>query len=190
MAIQEMNIDSPSDELCDGDRDDDRELEDEEDPEDPIVEDRGFSHLWVQTKDQDDDTAKYSDQLANGDRDDDKEIEDVNDPEDMITDDHGFNHLWMQTKYEVSSPADELCDGDKDDNKELEDVDDPEDMIVDDTGFSHQLLMTGEENMDEGEANKKTKFSDELCYGDKDDDKELEDERDGKDYVVDINGYL
>lgn len=63
-------------------------------------------------------------------------------------------------------------------------------MIVDDTGFSHQWLMTGEENMDEGDGAKKTKFSDELCDGDKDDDKELEDEMDGKDYVVDINGYL
>jgi hypothetical protein len=37
-----------SDELCDGDADDDKELEDEEDPNDPIVADVGFGvHMYI-----------------------------------------------------------------------------------------------------------------------------------------------
>ena len=108
----------------------------------------------------------------------------------MIADDQGFSHLYVQTGSN-DNPSDELCDGDRDDDKELEDVNDPEDMITDDNGFVHQWLMTGQENMDEAEGKpKKTKFSDELCDGDKDDDRELEDELNGEDHVVDINGYL
>ena len=40
----------PSDEVCNGDANEDRELEDEDDPNDMIVDDNGFSHQWVQTK--------------------------------------------------------------------------------------------------------------------------------------------
>lgn len=39
-------IEAPSDELCDGDRDDDRQLEDEGDEEDGIVDDNGFVRQW------------------------------------------------------------------------------------------------------------------------------------------------
>jgi len=37
----------PSNEVCDGDANEDRELEDEDDPEDEIVDDNGFSHQWL-----------------------------------------------------------------------------------------------------------------------------------------------
>jgi len=37
-----------SDELCDGDRADDKEIQDVEDGDDDIVDDTGFVHKWVQ----------------------------------------------------------------------------------------------------------------------------------------------
>ena len=42
--------DKPSDEVCDGDANENRELEDEDDADDDIVDDNGFSHQWLQTK--------------------------------------------------------------------------------------------------------------------------------------------
>jgi hypothetical protein len=85
----------PSEYLCDGDAADDKEIQDAADPNDPIVEDFGFSGSrnargqvrmsFVQTSDKLDypinmdnmnlllKSFKYSDELANGDRDDDKE---------------------------------------------------------------------------------------------------------------------
>lgn len=37
-----------SDELANGDKDDDKELENEDDPRDAIVDDNGFTHQWAQ----------------------------------------------------------------------------------------------------------------------------------------------
>ena len=37
-----------SDEICDGDENDDKELEDESDPNDPVVPDHGFGvHMYI-----------------------------------------------------------------------------------------------------------------------------------------------
>ena len=45
-AIELKTMEAPSDELCDGDRDDDRQLEDEGDDQDAIVDDNGFVRQW------------------------------------------------------------------------------------------------------------------------------------------------
>jgi len=59
-----------SDELANGDAADDKEIQDEKDGEDDIVQDEGFAgkrhHLYLQ---------RYSDEIANGNADDDKEID-------------------------------------------------------------------------------------------------------------------
>lgn len=189
----------PSDELCDGDKDDDRELEDENDPNDPIADDNGFVKQFkgarVQLAD------KPSDELCDGDSADDKELEDENDPNDVIADDNGFvrqwavqlgskvhlkNHLKNKTLLQ-EKPSNELCDGDSADDKELEDENDPEDPIVDDNGFVRQwaVQLKSKINMGNGE-----KPSDEICDGDSADDKELEDENDPNDLIVDDNGFV
>jgi hypothetical protein len=41
------NGEKPSDEICDGDSADDKELEDENDPNDLIVDDNGFVRQWL-----------------------------------------------------------------------------------------------------------------------------------------------
>jgi len=43
-----LNI--PSDEVANGDECEDKQLEDEDDPDDDIVDDNGFVHQWVQLK--------------------------------------------------------------------------------------------------------------------------------------------
>jgi hypothetical protein len=123
----------------------------------------------------------YSNQLANGDIDDDKELEDEDDPRDLIVDDDGFVHqhkinpesakewargggfvktlsnfaqvededyskpgtlpfadLWgAESKY-----SDQIANGDADDDKEIQDEDDPRDMIVDDDGYVNQFKIS------------------------------------------------
>jgi hypothetical protein len=110
----------PSNEICDGDSADDKELEKEADKSDDIVEDTGFSgsrgHTiraqlarkslaqrkrreapykgWFNEPDR-----RYSDGLANGDVSDDKELQDVHDAQDDIVEDHGFSGSRGHTAY-------------------------------------------------------------------------------------------
>lgn len=49
MTDSQISMKKESDELANGDKADDKEIEDEDDPEDDIVDDNGFSHQWVQT---------------------------------------------------------------------------------------------------------------------------------------------
>lgn len=112
--------DKPSNEICDGDSADDKELEKEADKSDDIVEDTGFSgsrghtiraqlarkslaqrkrrgdpkNMWWY-----DGNRKYSDELANGDVSDDKELQDVHDAQDDIVEDHGFSGSRGHTAY-------------------------------------------------------------------------------------------
>lgn len=89
-------------------------------------------------------------------------------------------------------PSNEICDGDKDDDKELEDENDPNDHIVDDNGFVNQFK--GARVQLGAQTNMKSKIhekpSNELCDGDSADDKELEDENDPNDDIVDDNGFV
>jgi hypothetical protein len=126
--------------------------------------------------------VKYSDQVANGDADEDKEIQDEDDPRDPIADDDGFVNQFKMNKESVKewnrdgvqrfAPAkkaalaqgedgedyskpgtvplaatwgpgvkysDQVANGDKDDDKEIQDEDDPRDQIVNDEGFVNQF---------------------------------------------------
>ena len=190
-------LDKPSDELCDGDSADDKELEDENDPNDPIVDDNGFVRQWqvqlnskINLRNKLKNKTKYevtkpSDELCDGDSADDKELEDENDPNDDIVDDNGFVKQWLVQLND--KPSDELCDGDSADDKELEDENDPYDDIVDDNGFVRQWQVQLDSKMNLGNQDKP---SDELCDGDSADDKELEDENDPDDIIVDDNGFV
>ena len=162
-----------SDEVANGDPDDDKEVEDEKDGADDVVQDFGFGagtshHLWVQTNA---DVKKYSDWVANADAADDKEIEDEYDPNDPIVQDIGFsNHVHfrnmdgetnaenvdlqisarnMELLYKYS---DWVANADEADDKEIEDEYDPNDPIVQDIGFSNHVHFR---NMD-GDTNAET----------------------------------
>jgi hypothetical protein len=133
-----------------------------------------FADLWGPK-------TPYSHQLSNGDIDDDKEIEDEDDPRDVIADDTGFVNQYKMNKGSVqewkrggvkpagklvqitgddvedySKPgtvplaatwgpetpySNQVANGDKDDDKEIQDEEDPRDPIVDDDGFVNQYKM-------------------------------------------------
>jgi len=127
-----------SDQLANGDADDDKELEDEDDPEDMICDDNGFVRQWpnaVQLENDDEDSptwdasVKYSDQLANGDKADDKELEDEDDPNDLIADDNGFVRQWPNA-VQVAEEGDEEEEDDEEDEEE-EQADEQEEAEVD-----------------------------------------------------------
>ena len=82
--------DKPSDEIANGDVDDDRQLEDERDDDDSIVQDHGFAirSSWVQLADEP--SARPSDEVANGDEKEDLEVEDERDTNDDVIQDNGF----------------------------------------------------------------------------------------------------
>ena len=84
-----------SDELATGDAADDKEIEDEDDPEDDIVDDNGFSHQWLQTSAQ---LGKYSDELANGDSMDDRDIHEDEDMNDDVVDENGQTNWGYGSK--------------------------------------------------------------------------------------------
>jgi len=95
-----------SDQIANGDADDDKEIEDEDDPNDIIVDDNGFVNQfdldgskvtqWVQL-DSDIHTddprnvltqTRFSDELVDGNEDDDREISDINDQSDEEVDEN------------------------------------------------------------------------------------------------------
>ena len=104
----------PSNEICDGDSADDKELEDENDPNDDIVDDNGFVKQWLVQLDTEKHHGKkhhkknkkhkrskssdavqlerYSDELANGDKDDDKSIHEEEDMKDDVVDYNGHTN--------------------------------------------------------------------------------------------------
>ena len=138
-----------------------------------------------------------SDEIADGDSADDKELEDVNDPEDIIADDTGFGRNWVQLKSQVRKESDEIADGDAADDKEIEDETDPEDPVVDDHGFvrNYKYLMTesviarnGRPIDNQHLMYQVNRYSEEIANGDSADDKDLHEEEDVNDAVVDING--
>lgn len=136
-----------SDEVCDGDSRDNKEIENENNTDD-FVEDHGFSrdaHNWVQTKTEGK-QKRESDDLCDGDGKDNKEIENENNTDDFV-EDHGFSrdaHNWIQTKLDekkqIKKESDDLCDGDAADDKVNESETDPADHVVDDYGFARNWL--------------------------------------------------
>jgi len=49
-TIRMFDDEKPSDEVANGDKDDDKELQDEGDPKDDIVDDNGFVRQWDSTQ--------------------------------------------------------------------------------------------------------------------------------------------
>ena len=146
-----------SDELANGDHNDDGENQSENDPKDDIVQDTGFgtdARLWTLHQRQARSHAqkhhlkhnpKYSDELANGDANDDGENQSENDPKDDIVQDTGFGsdaRLWTLHQKKAHSYAqkhhqhqnkkysDELANGDAADDKEDYNENDPKDHTV------------------------------------------------------------
>lgn len=101
----------PSDEVCDGDSAEDKELEDEDDSRDHIVDDNGFTNQWR--------GAKV--------------------PPKSLAQRRSKSLAQIKSKAKLhEKPSNEICDGDSADDKELEDENDPNDDIVDDNGFVKQ----------------------------------------------------
>jgi hypothetical protein len=198
----------PSDEVANGDRMEDLDLESSRDAEDDIVSDVGFASRsswaqmprhyrrnYIQTSG-DVPPVKPSDEVANGDEKEDLEVLNERDDEDGIVQDVGFaaRSSWVQLGYSFDKPSDEVANGDEKEDLEVQNERDPEDAIVQDVGFAARSSWAQLE--DDVKAPKKDqkkkaapKYSDELANGDSFDDKELEDVRDKEDYVVDDNGF-
>ena len=133
---------------------------------------------------------KESEDLCDGDAADDKEIEDEWDPDDDVVDDTPYGHLWVQTNSETARESEELCDGDAADDKEVEDENDEEDDVVDDSGFVHKWVQLEDDVAPPENHNQILlyKYSDELANGDSADDRDIHEDEDMNDDVVDING--
>ena len=93
----------------------------------------------------------YSETVANGDHFDDREIEDEWDPKDWVVDDNGFTRNWGLPTRPAAEEA---------------------------IGISENQMQ----------LYKMMKYSDTISNANADDDKELEEEEDPKNFVVDING--
>ena len=113
--------------------------------------------------------------------------------------------LGLSQAVRIGREQDEICDGDSADGKELEDEWDPNDDIVDDNGFVRNWGMENLANKDMLQiASQVTRrhrprdnqalltaimrYSDEIANGDEADDKDLHEEEDMNDDVVDYNG--
>ena len=83
--------------------------------------------------------------------------------------------------------SDELANGDKADDKEVLEEWDVEDDVVEDSGFVHKWLQTGSD-IRMGNGYSVTHYSDELANGDSADNKDIHEDEDMNDDVVDING--
>ena len=119
LQIKNKNKELPSNEVANGDEAEDKELEDESDPLDDIVDDNGFVKQWQVQLDSKMNLGKkhhkkahklhhkkkrsssadniqmrepYSDQLANGDKDDDKSIHEEEDMKDDVVDYNGHTN--------------------------------------------------------------------------------------------------
>ena len=98
-------------------------------------------------------------------------------------------------------PSDEVANGDRDEDRQLEDEEDPDDDIVDDNGFvnaskNNRELMQTQGVLDgpfvmpsfAGSIHGVPLYSDELANGDSADDRDIHNEDDMNDDVVDYNG--
>ena len=161
-----------SDQLANGDHDDDKELEDEDDPRDMIVDDDGFVNQFKVTDHQVRQWGREGVQghksLMQGE----EPAEDYSKPGSKP-----FHKLWgPEVKY-----SDTLANGDHHDDKEIEDEDDPRDMITDDDGFVNQFKVTDHQVRQwrrEGIQGHKS-----LMQGDDADDEEIE-ENDDEDTLL------
>lgn len=124
--------------MSNGDKDDDKEIEDEEDPRDPIVDDDGFvNQQKVNRKSVQEwnrGGVKPHGKLAQITGDDEKKdgAEDYSVPGTVP-----LAATWgPETPY-----SNQIANGNNDDDKEIQDEEDPRDPIVDDDGFVNQYKM-------------------------------------------------
>jgi len=167
-----------SNELANGDKADDKELEHEYDPNDAIVDENvglRYNNLKLAQRRLSLSQMRdiYSNELANGDRSDDKELEKENDMSDAIVDYNGHTNRG----YGSQKPSDffdlnHIMPGSM--------ITVPRDETIPGLGNSlaqrHSLMQIGDI------------YSNELANGDKSDDKEDERETDAIDSIVDYNG--
>jgi len=166
-------MDKPSDELCDGDSADDKQLEHEGDHADEIVEDNGFSGSRGHTLH----GRNYSHPSIHA------QISSMSNAQ--------LNAMLnARHKAQLKKTSDYLCDGDSADDKEIQDTADADDTIVEDFGFSGSRNARGQVRLGFVQVGEKDiKYSDQLANGDRSDDKELEKEHDMTDDIVDENGH-
>lgn len=108
--------DLPSNEVANGDKSEDKELEDQDDVNDDIADNNGFVNQFKNTGD----------------------IAQVRRSSRM-----NLNQMRMRTRAR-DLPSNEVANGDVSENKELEDQDDVNDDIGDDNGFVNQWKNTGD----------------------------------------------
>jgi len=192
-----------SNQVANGDDADDKEIEDEDDPADPIVDDDGFVNQFKMNKGSTQEWGRRQN-LADGD-----DNEDYSKPGTVP-----LAETWGPTvPY-----SNQLANGDNADNKEIEDEDDLADPIADDNGFVNQMKINQDdaqewgrrENVNQNLADEdgnedyskpgteplantwgaEVAESNQLANGDKADDKEIEDEDDIADPIADDNGFV
>jgi hypothetical protein len=157
---------------------------------------------------------KYSDELANGDKSDDKENIDDNDPTDPSVQDTGFGtdaRLWTlhqrsapRYHHYIQLPSDEVANGDSKENLDLESERDDSDDIVQDTGFGLQaklfLQTKAAQHMSNQMKEKMIEIGgrgvgqgngdyDTLSNTDWNDNRQIEDENDPDDPIVQDTGF-
>lgn len=180
-----------SDELCDGDKDDDRQLEDEADDEDHIVDENGYVQLR---------NYKYSDELANGDESDDKDIHEDEDMNDDVVDVNGQTNAGYGSKVMSDFVAgNHIMSGSHITEPRMVQL-----LQLDEVNMSKGQQQAGSawgSIMDQSAIQKETdaqliqlesqlaKYSDELANGDESDDKDIHEDEDMNDDVVDVNGH-
>ena len=235
-----------SNELSNGDKSDDKQLQDVDNAKYDVADDVGFTNVWKNKGNVSQNKRRVlaqmrmrdlpSNEVANGDKSEDKELEDQDDVDDIIADNNGFVNQWKNTgdiaQVSRSSrmnlnqmrmrardlPSNEVANGDKSEDKELEDQDDVDDIIADNNGFVNQWKNTGDiaqisrpsytlaqiQNIHEMQflqrqhqlamAQQQMRMRDlpsnEVANGDKSEDKELEDQDDVNDDIADNNGFV
>ena len=168
-----------SDELCDGDSADDKEIDDENDPDNHFVQDHGFAagyYRYAQLPNRPMDNqhllyafSKYSDSIANGDSADDKDLHEEEDTNDAVVDINGSG----KARYGHAVPVDFFAG-----NKIFPDHFGT--IPREDVQLDEQNLVQQKFSFD--------RYSDSIANGDSADDKDLHEEEDTNDAVVDING--
>lgn len=119
-----------SDQIANGNAADDKELEDEDDLADPIVDDNGFVNKWKIDKAHVKEWGRRKD----------------------IHQNHSLVQHKLKSKAKGKAPlwgpdvkySDQIANGDADDDKELEDSEDPDDDIVTDNGFVNHWKINPE----------------------------------------------
>lgn len=164
-----------SDELANGDKADDKEVLEEWDVDDDIVEDSGFVHKWLQT-------GSDIRMLDDGDLANTVEVYKAHLKKDISKDSKG----GVRT-------SDHIANGDHHEDQDLEDERDPRDDVVDENFYNSiknkkKHLKKGANFVQLGNGYGVTHYSDELANGDSADNKDIAEDEDMNDDVVDING--